>query len=221
MIQYIGFMAHLPETEFDYLIETLKEYNIAGYIVSHEAKPYSHFHFVVEMSDTDYHSFAQRVFKKKHGLRGRAVKGDPRQYGRLKKIENLQRLKAYTIKDGNYRTNLSLVEINTLKEISFAKDETLTKKDVVIATMEEEGKFWKNFNMNSVSFLTTAISYTEIIKKIINKIIDIIITTDTLGLNKLTINSILLRYISKTEHLTKAQKSSLIFQFQYQYLINT
>ena len=67
------------------------------------------------MADSDYHSFAQRVFKKKHGLRGRAVKGDPRQYGRLKHIENLQRLKAYTIKDGNYRTNLSDVEINTIK----------------------------------------------------------------------------------------------------------
>ena len=30
MTQYIGFMCHLPETEFDYLEETLKEYNIAG-----------------------------------------------------------------------------------------------------------------------------------------------------------------------------------------------
>ena len=97
MTQYIGFMCHLPETEFDYLEETLKEYNIAGYIIAHETQPYSHYHFICEMADSDYHSFAQRVFKKKHGLRGRAVKGDPRQYGRLKHIENLQRLKAYTI----------------------------------------------------------------------------------------------------------------------------
>lgn len=220
-MEYIGFMCHLPEKEHDTLEEVLKEYNIQGYIIAHEAKPYSHFHFVVQMTDTDYHSFAQRIFKKKHGLRGRAIKGEPRQYGRLKHIENLQRLKAYTIKDGNFRTNLLPAEILALKEISFEKDESLSKKDVVIATMEEEGKFWKNFNMNEVSFLTTAISYTEIIRKIIKKIIDIIITTQTLGLNKLTINSILLRYISKTEHLTKDQKSSLIFQFQYQYLNNT
>ena len=94
-MEYIGFMCHLPLEEFTYINDTLKEYNIGGYIIAHEEKPYSHYHIICQMSDSDYHSFAQRVFKKKHNLRGRACNGNPRQYGRIKHIENLQRLKAY------------------------------------------------------------------------------------------------------------------------------
>jgi hypothetical protein len=154
-------------------------------------------------------------------LRGRAVKGEPRQYGRLKHIENLQRLKAYTIKDGNYRTNLSDLEINTLKEISFHKDETLSKKDIIIEMMLEEGKFWMTHNPNGVDYLSQGTTSINIVKKIIKKIISLIIQNQILGLNKLTINSILLRYLAKTDHLSKEQKNSLIFAFQYSFLNRT
>ncbi len=86
------------------------------------------------MNDQDYTRFAKRVFIDKFQLRGRAVKGRPRQYGKVKQIENLEQMKRYTVKDGDIRTNLTDTEIEQLVENSFQKDE---KKKIADELMEE------------------------------------------------------------------------------------
>lgn len=121
---YQMFMAHIHHDHTDYLENTLKEYQIGEYIIGAEITPKTgihHFHFIVEMSTGEYHKYAKRVFKDKFNLRGRATKGAPRQYGKIKEIEDLERACAYTIKDGNIRTNMPQERIQHLAELAYEK----------------------------------------------------------------------------------------------------
>lgn len=124
-----------------YLMMILREYDIGGYIVgleksenTHQETNGEHFHFCVEMTELDYNKYRKRCFIDKFGLRGQAKLGQPRQYGKVKQIENIVRMKAYTIKDGNFRTNLTETEIAGLGEIAFKKgDEETTYREQLLA----------------------------------------------------------------------------------------
>lgn len=120
---FIAFMCHLPESEYDFLESTLQEYNIHRYLIGYEASPYSHYHVLVQMTNEDYHRFAERVFRKKFKLRGKAINGNPRQYGKIKKIDDLEKMKSYTVKDGNYRSNMPESEVQQYFANSFKKEE--------------------------------------------------------------------------------------------------
>lgn len=138
-LQYHSFFAAIKHTEADHLFNILMEYNIGTYIIAreiangaHEETQGEHFHFVVEMSTTDYHKYAKRIFKDKYKLRGQASKGKPRQYGKVKQIENIEKMKAYVMKDDNYTTNMKVEEIKKLTEIAFKKDEVRSKREELI-----------------------------------------------------------------------------------------
>jgi hypothetical protein len=112
------------------------EYDIGLYIISHEIAEGkhtetngSHFHFLVQMKDEDYTKFRKRVFIDKLKLKGQARNGNSRQYGKVKQIENIDRLKAYTVKDNNFRTNLTPKEVETICEQSFKKEQELDLRD--------------------------------------------------------------------------------------------
>lgn len=143
--RWIAFMGAIEHVHFDYLETVIKEYDIGGYIISAETASASHtetngehFHFLVQICEKDYTRFAKRVFIDKFALRGRAVKGKPRQYGKVAKIENLEKMKTYTVKDGNFRTNLSDDEIKEYVESSFVKDEKRKILDELLDEMLEE-----------------------------------------------------------------------------------
>lgn len=136
-LKWMAFMAHIPIENADYIEATLKEYDIGGYIIGIEETPYHHFHFIVEMTENHYHNFSKRVFKDKFNLRGRATKGLPRQYGRVKEIQNLERLKAYTLKDGNFRTNMTEEQIQKYIDISFKKNEQKTLDESLLNDLYE------------------------------------------------------------------------------------
>jgi hypothetical protein len=128
-MEYLAFMAAIPHIHFDYLEETLKEYNIGTYIIAaetcdaHAETNGQHFHFLVQMSQQDYHKYCKRVYKDTHQLRGRPVSGKPRQYGKLTQIHNLEKLKCYTVKDKNIRSNMEQKELDVYLEKSFTRDE--------------------------------------------------------------------------------------------------
>lgn len=131
-LEYIAFMCAVHHINFQYLEDTLKEYDIGLYLISaettndaHKETQGQHFHFLVQMTDKDYHSFSKRVFKDKFKLRGQAKDGKPRQYGRVKKIEDLERMGAYTIKQGNIRTNMTEKQLEAYKKITFVAKEQL------------------------------------------------------------------------------------------------
>lgn len=113
-MQYIAFFAALPHAYADYLEETLLEYSsVTQYIIGMETTPDTHqdssgqhFHFFTDMSSKDYHTYSIRIFRNKYNLRGQAIKDHPRQYGKIKQIHDLDKMAAYTLKDGNIRTNM-------------------------------------------------------------------------------------------------------------------
>lgn len=131
--QYVAFMCQLRHTEIDYLERMLQEYEIGNYIISMEVAKESHketegqhFHFIVQMSDKDYHKYSKRIFIDKYKLRGRAGAGLPKQYGKVADIQNLDGMLAYTVKDGKFRTNMTEQEIKQYVSKSFQKNEDKT-----------------------------------------------------------------------------------------------
>lgn len=129
----VMFMAHIPLTDISNVVSTLLEYpSVKRYMVCGEDKPYEHIHFLVEMSSKDYSAYAKRMFIDKYKLRGRAGRqgtadeGKPRQYGKVKKIEDIYGAMCYTLKENNEKlryTNLDPKVIKKLLEDSFKKEE--------------------------------------------------------------------------------------------------
>ena len=111
---------HIQEDEFDFIEETLIEYDIGGYLIGHETDPFHHYHILMESNAKVYNTFSKRLIEK-YGLRGKASKGKARQYGKIKNIKDLEKLKSYTVKDGNYRSNLSPEEVQAYFEKSYKK----------------------------------------------------------------------------------------------------
>lgn len=135
---HMAFMAHIPHSEIDYVVATLTKYDSVGeYLIGLEGGEYEHMHFFVEMSKTDYTRFSKRVFIDRFKLRGRASKGLSRQYGKVKKIENLTKMAAYTLKDGNIRTNMPEAVIKEYQAESFQKKAEQTFKDEMLAYVEQ------------------------------------------------------------------------------------
>lgn len=139
--KYIGFMAHLSISEFDYLEEIIQEYDCGYYLIGYEAEPYNHFHFVCQMSLPSYHNFTKRVFITKYKLRGKASAGKARQYGKIKNIDDIEKLKSYTIKDGNYRSNMSEADVKSIFEKSHKKESIKLLKEKVYDYIESNKGF--------------------------------------------------------------------------------
>ena len=140
--KWIAFMCHLPHTEFEYLINEVDKLD-APYIISAEAGKYEHFHFLTKITERQYNTFVTRVFYKKYKLRGQARGGMPRQYGKVKEINDLSKMMAYTIKDKNFRTNMDSDEIEhilkkKITEVTNSKIETREIKEKMIDYVNEK-----------------------------------------------------------------------------------
>ena len=109
--KFICFMAHISHKECETLCKDLAPYK---YLFGMETSDYEHYHFLVEMSDKQYHAFSKKIFKDRYKLRGRAIKGSPRQYGKENHIRDIQKIARYSCKDKNVRTNLTEEELDDL-----------------------------------------------------------------------------------------------------------
>jgi len=220
MPPFIAFMCHAPTSEYQYLEDTLQEYNIGNYLIGHEISPYEHYHFLVEMTTADYHLFAERVFRKKFKLRGRAKDGNPRQYGKIKNIEDLEKLKSYTIKDGNYRSNMPEQDVAKYFETSYKKTEKKKIYEEISEHLEENYDFI--FTYSNKYAQTTEMHYEEnqhqYIKNIRNIKLNIInylrINTD-INMCKSNINSYTQFFLKKTTKLQDEQKNLIIYQLLF------
>lgn len=145
-IPWMAFMCALKHEHADYLENMLNEYDIGYYIMglekcsTHKHSNGEHFHFLVQMSLKQYNTFAKRAFIDKFKLHGRARDGVPRQYGKVKQIENLFKMAAYTVKDGNYRTNCPEEEMKTIVE-----------KAKACSSQKEEKKNWRDALMGHIT----------------------------------------------------------------------
>ena len=121
----IAFMFHDNTKEFiqlDDVVGMLNEYTVGQYIIALENKPYRHFHVCVEMSTKDYNAFVKKHLKDRLKLRGRAVNGQPRQYGRVLGIKKPDKMIAYTLKQGVYISNVEDDQLKPYKAMSYVKD---------------------------------------------------------------------------------------------------
>lgn len=136
-LNYIAFMAHIEHDHFQYLEDTLLEYDVGHYIIAFEHKNYDHFHFYCQLSEIHYHRFAKRVFKDKFNLRGKAKDGNPRQYGKVKQVENHEKMMSYTLKDGEYKTNMTPEQLKEAIELSKSYNEIKDTIDLIQLHLEK------------------------------------------------------------------------------------
>lgn len=142
-------MCHLPEEEFENLEIKLNDYGIGGYVIAHESEPFSHFHFLVEMTEQSYRNFRKSCFIDKYKLKGKAGDGIPRQYGRVSNIDDFDKMLSYTCKDENIRSNLD--------------DETIN--DAIDKSFKKQGpKLLKEKMVRYIDGLLTEKSYTELVR---------------------------------------------------------
>jgi len=156
-MEYIAFFGCIRHSEIESVEETLKEYEIGAYLIglevsfdSHEETNGEHMHFVVQMTDKDYHRFSKRIFIDKYKLRGKALKDKPRQYGRVKRIQDLERMCAYTLKDNNIRSNMTEQQLDSYRNISFKKKELKEFKEQLWEYVNNNwnGKYARTDNWN-------------------------------------------------------------------------
>jgi len=132
--QWTAFYAAIKHEHKDEVLKILSEYDIGKYIIgletaesTHSESSGQHMHFLVQMYPKDYTRFAKRVFIDKYNLRGRALADKPRQYGKVKNIENIQKMMCYTVKDGNLMSNMDEDTIQELIKQSFKKEDRKTE----------------------------------------------------------------------------------------------
>ncbi len=125
-MQWIACMAHIKHDQIEY-VKNYIDNRFTEYIIGMETAPKvgEHMHFLLLTEDTSqYHKFAQNVFKQKYKLRGKAVKGKCRQYGKLKQIEDIHRMMMYTVKDKN-----CIIKVTDKKAVEKAMEESFEKVD--------------------------------------------------------------------------------------------
>lgn len=151
MAKWIACMAHIKHSNREY-IKGYIDNRFEEYIIAYEKsdKVGEHIHFLLwSENPTDYHKLAQNVFKQKFTLRGKATKGKCRQYGKVKNIENIQKMMSYTVKDENCDIksgpNLTPEIIEEAFQLSFKKEDNLAKiKKALEEYIEnEKSQFYK------------------------------------------------------------------------------
>lgn len=121
----IAFMFHLDASEHDpwVVLDMLEPYiQDTKYIVAYEAKPYGHYHCIIDWTTKTYNAFVAKVLVKELGLNGRAKEGKPRQYGRVLGIKKPEKMVAYTLKQGVYTSNIEESLLEPFKKMSYVKD---------------------------------------------------------------------------------------------------
>jgi hypothetical protein len=207
---FIAFMCHTSLDRYDYLEQTLQEYNIGQYLIGYEASPYEHYHFLAQMTTADYHLFSERVFRKKLKLKGRATKDNPRQYGKVKKIEDLEKMKSYTLKDGNYRSNMPEQDVAKYFENSYKKEEKKKVYEQVKEHLDESLDqiltwMYSDIYSNEPDYIRSQLKYIKL--NIINYLR---ITTD-INMCRSNINSYTQYFLKHTSLLEDTEKDKFLY----------
>lgn len=119
----VTFYCDLPLEELDNLETLLKKYitDESRYLIAHEIssiKQKSHFHVIVEFPElSQWDMFRNAVLIKKYNLSAKN-----KQYGKVKKINDVNKMISYILKDeGARRTNLSTDVVDEYVQAAFKK----------------------------------------------------------------------------------------------------
>ena len=136
----------IAECQFDYILDKVKHHvgnNL--YLVSKEISKSSHketdgqhVHVLAQMTKQSYESLNKNI-KDKFKLRGRPKDGNPKQYGKVKEIRDVDKMAAYILKDGNYVTNIPQEIKEKLIEMSYQKEDDSPSAE---STKKKKSKSW-------------------------------------------------------------------------------
>ena len=133
--KYHAFYVDLPHKDFYKITENLCEhYTVEKYLITAEktAKGIEHYHFLLYCTQNTYAAIMQKL-KSDYSLCGKAGKNGRRQYGKMKKIASLDRLKIYMLKDWKewnlIKTNIDKEQIEALHAMSFKKNEKMARQE--------------------------------------------------------------------------------------------
>jgi hypothetical protein len=117
-----------PNIHLDYIMDKFLSYNPKQYIIAkawddkHQRYGGQRLYFIVEWRmKQDYHNFSNLVFIKHLELIGRSKEDQPREYGRMKTIQDLDEMKAYFANDKTPIKNVPSTEIERLIQSSYPK----------------------------------------------------------------------------------------------------
>ena len=90
-----------------------------------------HYHVVAQMTNDDWHSLSSAV-KNKYKLNGKAINGVGRQYGKVKCINDVEKMITYCMKDNDFLTNLPDDERDRLSQLSFKPPDASTYQQTLV-----------------------------------------------------------------------------------------
>lgn len=143
MKDYIFFMSAIAHSEIDNVEKMLQKYidASASYIIAMETSKTAHtetkgehLHFAVQMDDKQYDAFRHTCFNNTYKLRGRAINGAPRQYGKVKQIKDETKFLQYTVKDKNII--FKNIDLKTIQQYIANSYKKVDKGDMVQELME-------------------------------------------------------------------------------------
>ena len=174
-MSWVACMAHIEHSNKEY-VDGYIDNRFTDYIIAYETSEVvgEHIHFLLWAENkNDYHNLCQNVFKKKFTLRGKATKGKCRQYGKVKKIETINRMMAYTVKDENvvYKLGEHLTpdDIKKAFDTSFKKEDKLDKyNNLMIKYIDNVKEAQRDGHFSNRNDLIEAIieNYWEIYEKL-------------------------------------------------------
>ena len=207
---WMAFMAHIPHADADEIRQDLARYE-TKYIMGLEVSSYEHIHFLALMTPQEYHSFSKKNFIVKHGLRGRATKGKPRQYGKEKEIRDIEKYAKYCLKDQNYLTNMSKDEIEEIIKMKIDEVKNTKSKNANSDRLKDELIRYCNKNMGSkpTNSLHSCVSWNHYHRLLKIKIVDFMRITE-LSIRKSTIDMYFYHVVTYSEDELKLSSADIV-----------
>lgn len=211
-MEYYAGVFHVELSQHKTIENILKEYDVGIYLIGHEIEPYSHFHIVAQLPCKTHWTNFQKKLITRYDLRGKPGKNKPRQYGSIKEIRDIEKLKAYCVKDGNVLTNMTALEYNHYIEMSYKKEnnrkffdnlmdylDTIENITVLKTTSETYG--------NMTTYSQESSIYSKIYKEILGYCID-----EEYKVSPSQVKSWGYSFIQKTTHLKRFEKIKILME---------
>lgn len=211
-MEYYGAVFHIKQSEHKAIENILLEYDVGIYLIGHEIEPFSHFHIVAQLPTKNHWTNFQKKLIEDYDLRGKPKKGKPRQYGAITKIRDIEKLKAYSVKEGNVLTNMSALEFQHYIDMSYKKEnnrkffdalmeylDTIENITVLKTTSEVYG--------NMTTYSQESSIYSKIYKEILGYCID-----QDYKVSPTQVKSWGYAFIQKTKHLKRFEKIKILME---------
>ena len=122
---FIAFMVRLPHKRLEDLTTLIVRHGgpHTQWLIAKETdkSDREHFHGIVFMEDNEYDK-VQRHFRETWNLKGNAKKGETKEYGRVRRIKDRNKMLSYTVKDGNVITSENWdIDLEKYIEASYKK----------------------------------------------------------------------------------------------------